>query len=45
MNFAPKRGTQKGDSYSFAIICYEIMEGTEPYVFDNITPRGKYGIV
>ena len=35
-----RRGTQRGDVYSFSIICYEIMMRTEPYNFDNITPRG-----
>ena len=40
-NNPPRRGTQRGDVYSYAIICYEIMMRTEPYNFDNITPRGR----
>jgi len=39
-NNPPRRGTQRADVYSYAIICYEIMMRTEPYNFDNITPRG-----
>jgi len=39
-NNPPRRGTQRGDVYSFAIVCYEIMMRTEPFNFDNITPRG-----
>jgi len=39
-NNPPRRGTQRGDVYSYSIICYEIMMRTEPYNFDNITPRG-----
>ena len=34
------RGTQRGDVYSFSVICYEIMNRSEPYNFDTITPRG-----
>jgi len=41
-NNPPRRGTQRGDVYSYSIICYEIMMRTEPYNFDNITPRGTY---
>ena len=40
-NNPPRRGTQRADVYSYAIICYEIMMRTEPYNFDNITPRGR----
>ena len=40
-NNPPRRGTQRGDVYSYAIICYEIMMRTEPYNFDTITPRGR----
>ena len=40
-NFPPARGTQKGDVYSFAIVCYEIMQRSEPYNFELNTPRGK----
>jgi len=40
-NNPSRRGTQRGDVYSYAIICYEIMMRTEPYNFDKITPRGK----
>ena len=40
--FPPPRGTQKGDIYSFAIISCEIVEGSQPYNLDKITPRGKY---
>jgi len=39
-NNPPRGGTQRADVYSYAIICYEIMMRTEPYNFDNITPRG-----
>jgi len=39
-NNPPRRGTQRGDVYSYAIVCYEIMMRTEPFNFDNITPRG-----
>ncbi|ELU14321.1 hypothetical protein CAPTEDRAFT_133767, partial [Capitella teleta] len=38
-NFPNPRGSQKGDIYSFAIICFEIVTRSEPYVFDTITPR------
>jgi len=41
-NNPPRRGTQRGDVYSYSIICYEIMMRTEPYNFDNITPRGTH---
>jgi hypothetical protein len=40
-NFPPPRGTQKGDVYSFAIICYEIMMRSEPFSFDHMTARGQ----
>jgi len=40
-NNPSRRGTQRGDVYSYAIVCYEIMMRTEPYNFDNITPRGR----
>ncbi|ELT96322.1 hypothetical protein CAPTEDRAFT_189896 [Capitella teleta] len=38
-NFPPARGTQKGDVYSFAVVMYEIVNRTEPYCFDTMTPR------
>ena len=41
MNLLPRRGTPKGDIYSMGIIFYEIMERTEPYNFDRMTPRGE----
>jgi len=43
-NNPPRRGTQRADVYSYAIVCYEIMMRTEPYNFDNITPRGTVGL-
>jgi len=41
-NFPPPRGTQRGDVYSFSIICFEIMMRSEPYSFDHMTARGTY---
>ncbi|XP_077996444.1 atrial natriuretic peptide receptor 1-like [Glandiceps talaboti] len=39
LNFPPKSGTQKGDVFSYAIIMFEIVERSAPYIFDHITPR------
>ena len=39
-NFPPPRGTQRGDVYSFSIICVEVIMRSEPFNFDNMTPRG-----
>ena len=40
-NVPGTQGTQRGDVYSFAVICYEILQRSEPYTLDNVTPRGK----
>jgi len=40
-NFPPPRGTQRGDVYSFSIVCFEVMMRSEPYSFDHMTARGK----
>jgi len=39
-NFPPARGTQRGDVFSFSIVCFEIMMRSEPYSFDHMTARG-----
>jgi len=39
-NFPPPRGTQRGDVYSFSIICVEVLMRSEPFNFDSMTPRG-----
>ncbi|CAD5126154.1 DgyrCDS14322 [Dimorphilus gyrociliatus] len=38
-NYPPLKGSQKGDVYSFAIICSEILNRSEPYSFNEMTPR------
>ena len=40
-NFPPPRGTQRGDVYSFSIVCFEVMMRSEPYSFDHMTARGR----
>ena len=40
MNKIPPRGTKKGDIYSMAVIFVEILERSEPYNFEEMTPRG-----
>lgn len=43
-NFPPPRGTQRGDVYSFSVVCFEIMMRTEPYSFDHMTARGMFSL-
>ena len=39
--YAPKRGTQEGDVYSFAIILYEIHGRNGPFGDLEISPKGR----
>jgi len=40
-NNPPLCGTQRGDVYSYAVVCYEIMMRSEPYNLEETIPRGK----
>ena len=42
-NNPPLCGTQKGDVFSYAIVCYEIMMRSEPYNLEETIPRGSEG--
>ena len=44
-NFPPARGTQRGDVFSFSIVCFEIMMRSEPYSFDHMTARGLLSLL
>lgn len=40
-NIPPPLGTQAGDVYSFAVVCFEVVTRSEPYNFDNFALRGR----
>ena len=44
VNNAPRRGTQEGDVYSFAIIMYEIHGRKGPYGDTELSPKGTLNI-
>ena len=43
MHNPPLEGTQKGDVYSFAVICQEIVYRNGPFYVENmdLSPKGK----